>query len=364
MSLNFSLTQEQIDFYQTTQKSFFALAPYRDEIREKVLEREFPQKIWDCLCSTGAMGFLISKDYGGSEKGLLHLALALEAMTSTGFELGLPVLTNMAALALNNFGQERIQKEFLPQISQGKLKIAVAATEAHSGFNMFNIKTSAKKEGDHYLINGSKIYISSGDVADYFLLFTRTTAADDCKKLGMPKVFGLSLFLLEAKSKGLTQELMTTRGEGSARQFILNFDNVTIPSDYLLGEENQGAMVVLGSINVERVLFSALALGIVDFCLNKALSYAKERKVFRDTPIGQYQAVQHPLADLRIRQDALRLMIYRAANAFDNHEDPMQIGFYANSAKYLAAELAFKAVNVAIILNQIAEHVLGLPRSY
>jgi alkylation response protein AidB-like acyl-CoA dehydrogenase len=199
------------------------------------------------------------------------------------------------------------------------------------------------------------------------------------------------------KSKGIKLYKLNTRGIEGMNQFTVVFEDVEVPEENLVGEENQGVFVMFNGLNPERILAGAGALGLTEFCLQRAVEYAKQRCVFGERPIGSYQAIQHPLADVKIRQEAVRLVVYKAAWAYDKNLPPQEVMFLANSSKYLAAELLLMAVDRAIqtyggagfvednflillwdsarllktaplsnemILNLTAEHILGLPRSY
>ena len=285
----------------------------------------------------------------------------------------------------------------IPNIATGKHKFCFAITEADSGSNTFRIKTLAKKDGNKYIVNGSKTFITGVDVADYMLLVVRTKSYEQVVKEGMPKAFGLSLLIVDTKSKGITLHTLPTRGIEGMNQFTIFFDNVEVPKENLVGEEDAGSMALFKALNPERILAAATVVGVSQFCLNKAVAFANVRHVFKDVPIGQYQAIQHPLAEVKIYQEAVRLLYSKAAWAFDKEQNPGEVGMYANMAKYLGAELGIMAVDRTIetlggngfseeyeivylweamrllktapiskemILNYISEHMLGLPRSY
>jgi alkylation response protein AidB-like acyl-CoA dehydrogenase len=259
------------------------------------------------------------------------------------------------------------------------------------------LETIAEKRGDDYVINGSKTFITGVDVADYMLLVTRTKSLKQCEQESLPKAFGLSLFIVDTRASGISKTVIPTRGIEGMNQWSVYFDNVNVPAENMIGEEHAGAMALFKALNPERILAAATAVGVSDYCLNVACAYARERKVFRGIPIGQYQGIQHPLADVKIRQEAVRIMTYKAAWAFDQGLPPLEAGLYANCAKYLGAELGVMAADAAIealggngfsddygiahlwesmrllktapisremILNYVAEHTLELPRSY
>lgn len=349
MSLNFELSDEQKMIKQTVASIVKRFEGKREEMIKKVLkEKQFPQEIWDAISEAGFLGSLIPEEYGGTNMGLLALALAIEEMAANGFGNGLIVLTAMDALCILRNGSDELKKRFLPEIAKGKVKCCFALTEPDAGSNTFRISTLAKKNGNNYEITGQKVFITGVDVADYMLLVTRTTSLADVEKQGMPKAFGLSLFMVDTKSPGIEMRLIPTRGIEGMNQFLLFFDKVVVPAENMVGQENMGTMALFNTLNPERILASAAAVGVTEALLKKAVNYAKERKVFKNTPIGAYQGLQHPLAEVKIEQESIRLSVYRAAWAFDKGFHPGEVGHYANVAKYLAAELMIKAVDRAI----------------
>ncbi len=398
MALDFGLSEEQLAIQQTTRDLFAPFHAQSAKWRESILERkEFPQEIWDALAEAGFMGCMIPEAYGGTEMGVLPLAFAVEEMAKLGFANPILILTTMDALCMVRTASEETKQTFLPKIATGEFKMAFALTEAEAGTNTFRITTSAKEEGDHYLINGSKTFITGADVADAMLVATRTKSRAECVAEGLPKSFGLSLFVVPTDAPGLRKDLMPTGGIEGMNQWTLFFDDVKVPKVNLVGDRDGGAMALFMALNPERILAAATAVGASEYALRLACDYARDRKVFRDTPIGAHQAIQHPLAKVMIRQEAARTMTYKAAWALDQNLPPNEAGFYANCAKYLASELGLEATDAAIqtlggngfskefgllhlwtnlrllktapisnemILNYVAEHTLELPRSY
>ncbi len=377
------------------------LEPFRsrqEELRRMVLvEKKFPQELWDAICETGLMGGMIPEKYGGNGMGLLSVAAGIETLASHGFGNALLILTAMDAACILKNGTEEMKQRYLPRMATGELKFCFALTEPDAGSNAFRIATIAKKDGDDYLISGSKVFITGADVADRMLLVCRTTSRQELEEVGMPKAFGLALFIVDPKAPGITLSPIPTRGIEGMTQYMVHLDEVRVPATELVGVPDQGAMALFNSLNPERILAAASACGLAQNCLNRAVDYAKERKVFKDRPIGAYQAISHPLAKVRLELEATRLLTYQAAWAFDQGEHPGKVGNFANMAKYKAAEMAIEAVDRAIqtmggygfseeygviyyyetvrllrtapisaelILNFIAEHDLGLPRSY
>ena len=399
MALDFELSSEQKLIQKVVRDIVARLEPRHTEFRRLIHEeRRYPPELWDALAEAGLMGSLIPEEYGGSGLGLMALVLGLEELGSTGIGSSpLLVLTGMDALCILRNGSEALRRRFLPEIATGELKFCFAITEPDAGSNSFRISTLARRVDDYYEISGSKVFITGVDVADYMLLVTRTAPYAEVHQRELPKAHGLSLFVVPTDAPGLEKRRLPMRGIEGHNQFLLFFDRVRVPAENLVGEENRGAAALFNSLNPERILAAASACGTVAYLLRRAAEYARERKVFGDQPIGAYQGLAHPLAEVRIDLDAARLLTYRAAWAFDRAAPPAVVGTYANMAKYLAAEVGVKAADRAIetlggygfseeygiiyaweglrllrtapvsremILNYVAEHVLELPRSY
>ncbi|RQV93357.1 acyl-CoA dehydrogenase [bacterium] len=397
MPLDFRLTDEQKQLVDAAQAAFTVIRERHAKLRASEIQRAALEDVWRALAELGFQGFVVPKAYGGSEKGLLASVLVLEQLGEAGLHSFLPILSSMDTVCIVKKGAEPLKQSILPDIASGELKLCFAATEEVAGFNVFNIKMFTEKQGDNYLVNGTKVYVSGLDIADYMLLVARTLTMEECRKQGLPKTHGLSLFMVDTKSKGLAKQAMPSRGEGVLTQFRLSLRDVKIPAEHLLGEEHGGAAVMFQAFNPERILSAAVATGVARYCLKLACDYAKKRKVFGDTAIGAYQSIQHPLAEVAMRIDALKWTTYRAAWQFDAGEKASAVAESANAAKFLSAEVVQKAVDAAIdcfggkgfdedygvvhllefarflktspisnalILNQTAEKVLGLKRSY
>jgi alkylation response protein AidB-like acyl-CoA dehydrogenase len=397
MPLDFALSDEQKLVQTSVRTMLQKYVPRRAEFRQMNAERQFPQELWDDFAAIGLLGCLIPEQYGGNNAGLLTLTLAFEELTAEGFFPGLMLVTSMDAACIVKNGSEELKQRFLPQIVNGTCKLCFAITEPNAGTNTFRIETVARRDGDVYRLNGQKHFITGVEQADYMLLVARTTTVDELQREGKPKSQGISLFLVDTKSAGLEKTLLPTASNDGAGQWQLFFDDVQVPADNLVGSEGGGTMAMFNSLNPERILAAAICTGMAEQCLEKSVAYAKERRVFKDVPIGAYQSIAHPLAEVKIWQEAVRLMMYRAAWMFDNGFDPLQVGTQSNMAKFLAADMALKAVDAALethggngfseeyglinlwfgarlfktapvsremILNYVSEWSLGLPRSY
>lgn len=360
-------------------------------------EQSFPEELWVDMGEVGIFGALVPEAYGGTGLGLLGMAIALEEFAAEGLINAFCVLTTMANMAILRAGTEAQKQEWLPRIAEGTVKCAFAITEPDAGTNSFNMRTVAERTGKGYRVEGSKGWITGADVATHILVVARTIPLAELERQGMSKTHGMGLFLIDANAAGLEKQAMDTTGIEGFRQFMLFFDDIEVAPDRRIGEEHAGAGVLFQALNPERILAAATAVGMSRFALSKAIAHASERRVFGEVPIGAYQAIQHPLARVQIAQESTRLLTHKAAWLFDRLASPDQVGHYANMAKLAGSELAVNAIDAAIqthggggfirdnhlislwatarllktapvnnemILNQIAEHVLGLPRSY
>ena len=397
MGFEFSWDEEERLIQDSVHK---ALKPYTNEFKhfrqEIYKEVHFPDALWKAFCNTGMMGSFIPEKYGGAEMGLFPLLIALETLSGYGFASVHAVITAMDAMCIMKHGSESLKSRILPGVADGSLRLSYAQTEPDAGSNVFATQTFAKREGDHYRVNGQKVFISGADSTDYMLLVTRTMSVEDAQKQGH-KSLGLTLMLVETKSPGIEMQMLPMQGLEGIKQWALFFDDLKVPVENIIGEEHKGAKIIFDSLNSERILAAGMALGMTEFLLDKATQYAKERKVFGDTAIGSYQSISHPLAETKIELEASRLLTYRAAWAFDQGLSNAEIGNFANMAKLKAADTAIKAADAAIethggygfseeyeviyfwnnarllktapvtrelILNFVAEHTLGLPRSH
>ena len=374
MALDYSLSEEQKLVRETARDILASFADRKDELIHQVMvEKKFPQEMWDAFADAGFLGSIIPEEYGGSGMGLLPYTMAMEELGAAGFGNALMVVTIMDAACILRNGTEEVKKRWLPGIADGSDKWCFAVTESNAGSNTFRLETIAKRDGDVFRINGEKTFITGADVADMCMLVTRSMTYAECKEQGLPKAYGLTILGVPTEMPGLSLTPINTRGIEGFVQYTMHFDNCEVPANNLIGEEHGGFMALLNSLN------------------------PKDRKVFRDTPIGAYQSIQHPLAELTIELAAVQQLTYKAAWAFDEGRPPGEIGMTANMAKYLAAEMAIKAADRAIqthggngfsadygvihyweaarllrtapiskemILNYVSEHVLGLPRSY
>jgi alkylation response protein AidB-like acyl-CoA dehydrogenase len=346
-------------------------------------------ELWGKLGAQGFLGLNIPEEFGGGGAGLTELAIVLEEMSAGGCpELAMVLSQGIAGSVLPLHGTPEQKERYLPGIASGAEKFVFALTEPDAGSNSHKVTTTARRDGDEWVVKGTKYYISGVDHADHILLVART-GTDEASGRGQ-----LTLFVIDDPNvAGLTRQLIPTALRAPERQFTLFFDDVRLPADSVVGEVGKGLRPLFDGLNPERVLSAVICTGVAQYALDKAIAYAKERSVW-DVPIGSHQGVQHPLAEAAIELEAARHMVWRAAALFDAGEPA---GEESNMAKFLASRAGMKALDAAIqthggnglaeeygladlwsilrlqqvapvstqmVLNHIAQHTLGLPRSY
>jgi len=375
----------------------------RDEIRKlaakfpgeywRKLDREmaYPKQFVQALSDAGYLAALIPEEYGGAGLPLSAAAAILEEIQRSGCN-GAACHAQMYIMgALLRHGNAAQKAEYLPKIASGKLRLqAFGVTEPTSGTDTTSLSTFAQLDGDHYVVNGQKIWTSRAEYSDLMLLLARTTPKDQVGK----RTEGLSVFILDmqaARQAGLTIRPIRTMMNHSTTEVF--FDNVRVPAANLIGEEGKGFRYILSGMNAERILIAAECIGDAKWFIEKATAYAKERVVF-GRKIGQNQGIQFPIARAYAQMRAAELMCQKAAELFEAGED---CGAEANMAKMLAAEASWAAaeacvqthggfgfaeefdierkfretrlyqvapISTNLILSFLAEHVLGMPRSY
>ena len=359
--------------------------------REVDSRRAYPEKFVDALTKAGWMAALIPQEYGGSGLGLAEASVIMEEINRCGGNSGAchGQMYNMGTLLRHG---SKAQKElYLPRIASGELRLqSMGVTEPTTGTDTTKIKTLAVKKGDRYVVNGQKVWISRIQHSDLMILLARTTPLDQVKK----KSEGMSIFIVdlrEAIGKGLDVRPIPNMVNHETNELF--FENLEIPAENLIGEEGQGFKYILDGLNAERTLIAAECIGDGYWFIDRVSKYVSERVVF-GRPIGQNQGVQFPIAEAFIEVEAANLMRWKACDLFDAH---LPCGAEANMAKYLAAKASWEAANAAIqfhggfgfaceydverkfretrlyqvapistnlILSFVAEHVLGLPRSF
>ncbi|ATA56353.1 acyl-CoA dehydrogenase family protein [Variovorax boronicumulans] len=367
-------------------------AQFPNEYFRKVDEaRGYPAEFVDALTKAGWMAALIPQEYGGSGLGLTEASVIMEEINRCGGNSGAchGQMYNMGTLLRH--GSEAQKRQYLPKIASGELRLqSMGVTEPTTGTDTTKIKTTAVKKGDRYVVNGQKVWISRIQHSDLMILLARTTPLADVKK----KSEGMSIFIVdlrEAIGKGMTVRPILNMVNHETNELF--FENLEIPAENLIGEEGQGFKYILDGLNAERTLIAAECIGDGYWFIDKVTAYTKDRVVF-GRPIGQNQGVQFPIAEAFIETEAANLMRYEACRLFDARQP---CGAQANMAKYLAAKASWEAANACLqfhggfgfaceydierkfretrlyqvapistnlILSYVAEHMLGLPRSF
>jgi acyl-CoA dehydrogenase len=357
--------------------------------RELDQKREYPEAFVDELTRAGYLAALIPQDYGGAGLGVFEGGLILEEINRSGGNAGACHAQMYIMGTLLRHGSEQQKLTYLPKIATGELRLqAFAVTEPNAGSDTTKLQTTAVRQGDRYIVNGQKIFISRVLQSDLMLLLARTTPLAEVSR----KTDGLSVFLVDIRNaKGL--EVRPLRMMMNHSTNALFFDNLEIPADSLVGQEGRGFHYVLDGMNAERILVASDSIGDGTWFVEKAVAYGNQRVIF-GRPIGANQGVQFAIAKAHMAVEAAELMRNKAAALFDAGEP---CGPEANMAKYLAAEAAWEAGNACIdchggygyaeeydverkfrearlyktapinqnlVLAYVGEHVLGMPRSY
>lgn len=386
--MNFELNDEQRMIYQYGDQ----LAKTFDQQYwlKKARKNEFPRELWDQVSADGFMGIMVPEQYGGAGLGMTEMSLLMEGMSNNGIPLlSMVVGSTMSLPVIADHGSEAMKQKYLPDACAGKTLFCFAITEPTAGTNTIKINTIAKKKGDKYLLSGAKTFITSADESDYALVVARTTAHTEVDK----KTDGFTLFVVDMKAKGVSMTPLEMSVVLPEKQFQLFFDEVELSEEDIIGSAGKGFEVLFESLNPERIVVSAMCIGMGRLALNRAAEYASERVVFNG-PIGAYQGLQHPLAAAKTQIELASLMTKQAAWLFDNNKSA---GEASSMAKIAAADAGMQAVDAALqcfggngfthdyglydmysvvrllktapinkemLLNYIAEKSLGMPRSY
>jgi acyl-CoA dehydrogenase len=354
-------------------------------------ERGYPERFVDALSQAGWLAALIPTEYGGSGLGLVEASVIMEEINRCGGNAGSchGQMYNMGTILRH--GSDEQKNRYLPQIASGSLRLqSMAVTEPTTGTDTTKLKTTAVKQGDRYIVNGQKVWISRIQHSDLMVLLARTTPIDQVAK----KSEGMSVFLVDIRqAMGNGMDVRPIRNMVNHETNEVFFDNLEVPADNLIGEEGRGFKYILDGLNAERALIAAECIGDAYWCIDKARRYANERVVF-GRPIGKNQGVQFPIAQAYIETEAANLMRFKACELFDAGKP---CGAEANMAKYLAAKASFEAADICLqthggfgfaceydverkfretrlyqvapistnlIYSYVAEHLLGLPRSF
>ncbi len=388
--MNFETSEQEQAIRDAVQQS---CSPFTEDYwLARDADAQFPDDFYVAMARAGWLGIAIPEAYGGSGLGVTEAATMMQTVAETG-----ACMSGCSAFHINIFGlmpivvfgTEEQKKRFLPPMVDGSIRSCFGVTEPNTGLNTTQLRTRAVRKGDHYVVHGQKVWISTAQHADRILLLARTTPIEACKSHS----HGLSLFYTDLDRSKVQINRIAKMGRHAVDSNELFIDGLEIPVENLIGEEGEGFKYILHGMNPERVLLAAEAIGIGRIALRKAAAYANERVVF-NRPIGQNQSIQHPLARNWMELEAADLLTRKAAWLYDAGR---QCGAEANAAKYLAAEAGYRACEQAImthggfgyarqyhverylrevlitriapvsremILSYIAERVLGLPKSY
>jgi acyl-CoA dehydrogenase len=379
--------------YQDVRDGVRALCEqYPDEYHRRIdAQRGYPEEFVKALTDAGWMAAMIPQEYGGSGLGLAEASVIMEEINRTGGNAGAchGQMYNMGTLLRH--GSEAQKREFLPKIAAGELRLqSMGVTEPTTGTDTTKIKTTAVRKGDRYVVNGQKVWISRIQHSDLMILLARTTPLADVKR----KSEGMSIFIVDlrdAVKSGMTVRPIANMVNHETNELF--FDDLEIPAQNLIGEEGKGFRYILDGLNAERTLIAAECIGDGHWFVDRVTKYTKDRVVF-GRPIAQNQGVQFPIAEAHIEVEAADLMRWKACELYDAHQP---CGAEANMAKYLAAKASWEAANACLqfhggfgfaaeydverkfretrlyqvapistnlILSYVAEHVLGLPRSF
>ena len=355
-------------------------------------QHRFPNEFHASIAAAGWLGICMPSAYGGSDLGISEASVMMQTISESGAGYAGASAVHMNIFGLEPvrmFGSEEQKVRMLVPLIEGKERACFGVTEPNTGLDTLRLQSRAVRDGDGYRLSGQKIWISTAQVAEKILILVRTTPLEDVKKPSQ----GLSLFYTDLDRAQVEVKEISKMGRAAVDSNTLFFDGWKVPKEDLIGEEGEGFKLIMHGMNAERILIAAEALGIGFAALRRAALYAGDREVF-GRPIGQNQAIQHPLAESWMELEAARLMICQAARMYDAGHGT---GEYANAAKYLAAEAAFRACERAVmthggmgyakeyhveryfreimipriapvsremIKNYIGEKVLGLPRSY
>ena len=355
-------------------------------------EGKFPDEYFNAMAEAGWLGIAIPEEYGGAGKGLQEAAIILEEVAGSGAAMNGATPVHLSIFGMHpvvKHGSNDMCEKYLPAVAGGKLHVAFGVTEPNAGSDTTSIETFARLQGDHYIVRGRKVWTTKALESERVLLLVRTQTKEEVDR----KTEGMTLLLAELQKPEVSISAIPKLGRNAVRTCEVVYDDLKVSVEDRVGEEGQGFRYLLDGLNAERILIAAESIGIGQAALRRAVQYANERVVF-DRPIGKNQGIAFPLAEARTKLDAAELMTRKAAWKLDNN---LPCGTEANMAKWLAAEAGFYAADCAIqthggfgyareyhverywrearlmklapisqemILNFVAEHELGLPRSY
>jgi len=388
--MHFELTEDQKELRKAVHD---LAATFPDDYwAERDDKHEFPWDFYDAFADGGWLGVAIPEEYGGGGLGILEASLLLEEVAASGAAMNGCSTMHLTIFGLNTIvkhGSRELCEEILPRAANGSLHVCFGVTEPDAGTDTTRITTFAKRDGDDYVINGRKVWITKAGESQKMVLIARTSARSEVIK----PTDGMSLFLIDIDSDSVHLQAIPKLGRNAVASYEVFIDDLRVPASTRIGEEGKGFSYLLDGLNPERILLAHEALGIGRAAIRRAVQYAKERVVF-DRPIGQNQGIAFPLAEAVTRLDAAELMARNAAWRYDRG---LSCGREANMAKFLCADAGFKAADQAMqtfggmgyakeyhveryfresrilrlapvsqemVLNYVSRHVLGLPKSY
>ncbi|MFI5827613.1 acyl-CoA dehydrogenase family protein [Streptomyces sp. NPDC051578] len=361
----------------------------REYLARTAGEGRHPEELWADAAKLGYLGVNLPEEYGGGGGGITELSIVLEELSAAGCPLLMMVVSPaICGTVISRFGTEAQKQGWLPGLADGTRTMAFGITEPDAGSNSHRITTTARRDGDSWVLTGRKVFISGVDIADATLIVGRTEDATS----GRLKP---CLFIVPRDTPGFSRSVIDMELQAAEKQFELVLDEVRLPADALVGEEDAGLLQLFAGLNPERIMTAAFAIGMGRYALAKAVDYAKVRQVWNE-PVGAHQAIAHPLAQSHIELELARLMMRKAALLYDAGDD-MGAGEAANMAKYAAAEACVRSVDQSVhtlggngltreyglaslitasrvariapvsremILNFVSHQTLGLPKSY
>jgi acyl-CoA dehydrogenase len=367
---------------------------YDDDYWLEVSEGREPTEFWNDCADAGFLGAAIPTEYGGEGMGFWELSAIVEELCENGClgaEMLFVVNVCFGGITLTENGSEEQKEEWLPGICDGSVNFAMALTEPDAGHNAPNMTTFAEQDGDEYVVEGTKQWISGVDVADQMLLVARTAPKDESAKMQ-----GITLFLVDPDDPAIEARELDVGIPTPEKQFELSFDGYRAHEEDIIGAKGMGMYQLFDTVNPERLLGASGAIGVGKCAINRSVEYANEREVF-DQPIGAHQGIQHPIADSWSKLQSAGLLVRKAAWMVDNESNPKKTAEISNMAKLRATEVGHDATDVAVqthggngfsrdytviemwkgsrlgkvapgstemMRNHVAEHTLGLPRSY
>ncbi|MFE7574085.1 acyl-CoA dehydrogenase family protein [Streptomyces sp. NPDC057521] len=361
----------------------------REYMQSLVSEGAHPRELWAEAAKAGFLGVNLPEEYGGGGAGMAELSIVLEELGASGSPLLMMIVSPaICGTVISRFGTEEQKRQWLPGLADGSLTMAFGITEPDAGSNSHRITTTARRDGGDWLLTGRKVFVSGVDIADAMLIVGRTEDA----RTGKLKA---CLFIVPRETPGFQRNQIDMEVHAPEKQFELVLDDVRLPAEALVGDEDAGLLQLFAGLNPERIMTAAFGIGMGRYALGRAVEYAKTRQVWKE-PIGAHQAIAHPLAQAHIELELARLMMQKAARLYDAGDD-LGAGEAANMAKYAAGEACVRAVDQAVhtlggngltreyglaslitgarvariapvsremILNYVSHQTLGLPKSY